>query len=116
MPLDDEPQVDKIYRGTVNTMRDFGAFIQLDGVRGRREGLLHISAIPSITGSRLGHPSEVLTKSQRVYVKVQNVQDKRISLAMRDIDQTSGRDFSGDAVIRTSNYMVDPSTYLVLLC
>jgi len=36
--IDEEPIVNKIYNGKVSSVRDFGAFVQLDGIRGRREG------------------------------------------------------------------------------
>lgn len=36
--LDDRPIVYKIYDGKVSSIRDFGAFVQLEGVRGRVEG------------------------------------------------------------------------------
>ena len=40
--LDERPVLYKIYDGTVNGVRDFGAFVGLDGVKGRVEGkLLH---------------------------------------------------------------------------
>ena len=36
--VDDEPIVHKIYTGKVSGVRDFGAFVTLEGIRGRREG------------------------------------------------------------------------------
>jgi ATP-dependent RNA helicase DHX8/PRP22 len=36
--LDDRPVVYKIYDGRVSSIRDFGAFVQLEGVKGRAEG------------------------------------------------------------------------------
>lgn len=38
--LDDKPVLYKIYNGRVTNMRDFGAFVQLEGVAGRHEGEL----------------------------------------------------------------------------
>ena len=37
--LDDRPVLYKIYNGRVNGLRDFGAFVQLEGVAGRVEGM-----------------------------------------------------------------------------
>ena len=37
--LDDRPVLYKIYNGRVTNMRDFGAFVQLEGVAGRQEGV-----------------------------------------------------------------------------
>ena len=36
--LDDRPIIYKIYDGRVSNLRDFGAFVQLEGVAGRQEG------------------------------------------------------------------------------
>ena len=72
-------------------MRDFGAFVQLEGVRGRKEGMVHIG---SISGQRLGHPSEVLQRNQKVLVKVMQMVGTRLSLSMTDVDQNTGADLS----------------------
>jgi ATP-dependent RNA helicase DHX8/PRP22 len=37
--LDERPVVYKIYDGRVSSIRDFGAFVQLEGVKGRVEGM-----------------------------------------------------------------------------
>jgi small subunit ribosomal protein S1 len=49
--------------GTVTSLRDFGAFVDLGGV----EGLIHISEMGY---GRVGHPSEVLSEGQTVEVQV----------------------------------------------
>ena len=36
--LDEKPVLYKIYNGRVTTLRDFGAFVSLEGVKGRVEG------------------------------------------------------------------------------
>lgn len=38
-PLDERPVLYKIYSGRVSSARDFGAFVQLEGVAGRVEGM-----------------------------------------------------------------------------
>lgn len=43
--VDDEPILYKIYDGKVTKTVDFGAFISLEGVKGRREGLVHVSEL-----------------------------------------------------------------------
>ena len=103
--LDDDPVLYKIYEGRVTNMRDFGAFVQLEGVRGRREGMVHISMIKS-GGMRLNHPNEALERNQRVKVKVMNLAGNRISLSMKDVDQATGRDFA--AHLQPGMKPVDP--------
>lgn len=39
--LDDRPVLYKIYNGVVQNIRDFGAFVSLEGLQGRTEGMLH---------------------------------------------------------------------------
>jgi ATP-dependent RNA helicase DHX8/PRP22 len=38
-PLDERPVLYKIYNGRVQSLKEFGAFIQLEGVQGRAEGM-----------------------------------------------------------------------------
>ncbi|KAI3649202.1 hypothetical protein MP228_007056 [Amoeboaphelidium protococcarum] len=90
---DREPLLNKVYKGTVDSLKDFGAFVALDGFNTRQSGLVHISAIQS---SRVSHPSDVLQKGQRVYVKVVKLENNRISLSMRDVDQSSGMEIRRD--------------------
>ena len=35
----------QIYNGKVTTIMQFGCFVQLEGLRGRHEGLVHISQV-----------------------------------------------------------------------
>lgn len=99
--LDDEPEVQKIYEGTVMTLKDFGAFVALKGVRGRREGLVHISQIVR-HGPRLAHPEDVLSRGQDVYVKVIGLNGKKISLSMKEVDQRTGRDLQPVVPVTTA--------------
>jgi len=52
-----------VVRGTVSSIRDFGAFVDVGGV----EGMIHISELGH---GRIGHPSEVLQVGQEVEVQV----------------------------------------------
>ena len=53
--LDERPILYKIYQGTVQNLRDFGAFVSLDGVQGRAEGKSFLRSIrlPLRNGSRI---------------------------------------------------------------
>ncbi|KAF5137090.1 Pre-mRNA-splicing factor ATP-dependent RNA helicase prp22 [Metarhizium anisopliae] len=66
--IDDAPKLHKVYQGHVTGVRDFGAFVNLHHVRGKVDGLVHISRI--IAGQRVNHPSDLLSKGQDVWVKV----------------------------------------------
>lgn len=70
-----------VVEGTVDSLKDYGAFIKLaDGV----DGLLHISQIST---QRIKHPGAVLKEGQTVKVKILSVSDGRISLSMRALAQ-----------------------------
>lgn len=71
--------------GVVKRLVSFGAFVEvLPGV----EGLVHIS---EISNQHIGVPSEVLTEGDTIQAKVLDVnpEDKRISLSIRDLEDSS---------------------------
>ena len=80
--LVEEPEVGKVYDGTVVTIKDFGAFVNiLPGV----DGMLHIS---QISDKRTANVSDVLSVGQKVRVKLVAIDDKgRLSLTMRNIEK-----------------------------
>lgn len=90
--LDDKPVIYKIYDGKVTSMKDFGAFVALEGVTGKWEGMVHVGSITQ--GQRLNHPSDLLARNQRVKVKVMSIAGTRLSLSIKDVDQQTGRDLT----------------------
>ncbi|KAG9088122.1 DEAH-box ATP-dependent RNA helicase prp22 [Ceratobasidium sp. 370] len=90
--MDEKPVLYKIYDGTVQGIKDFGAFVQLDGVMGRVQGMVHVSMMAP-GGGRVNSATDLLTRNQRVKVKVMSV-GSRVSLSMKDVDQQTGRDLT----------------------
>ncbi|KAI9836566.1 MAG: hypothetical protein M1819_001198 [Sarea resinae] len=88
--IDDAPILFKIYDGRVTGVKDFGAFVNLQGVKGKVDGLVHVSAMQE--GARVNHPSDLVSRNQPVKVKVVSIQDSRIGLSMKEVDQVTGRD------------------------
>lgn len=80
--LVEEPEVGKVYEGTVATIKDFGAFVTiLPGI----DGMLHVS---QISDKRVENVSDVLNVGQKVKVKLVAIDDRgRLSLSMRGIEQ-----------------------------
>lgn len=78
--LVEEPEVGKVYDGTVATIKDFGAFVTiLPGV----DGMLHIS---QISDKRVENVADVLKVGQKVKVKLSAIDDRgRLSLTMRGV-------------------------------
>ena len=79
--LTEEPEVGKIYDGTVVTIKDFGAFVNImNGI----DGMLHVS---QISDKRIENVADVLKVGQKVRVRLVAIDDKgRLSLSMRNLD------------------------------
>ena len=77
-----EAEVDKIYKGTVARLAEFGAFVTiLPG----KDGLVHISQIAE---ERIRAVSDFLEEGQEVLVKVLDVDARgRIKLSMKDVSE-----------------------------
>ena len=94
--IDDSPEIFKVYKGTINSIKNFGAFVSLQGVRGKPHGLVHVSEMKE--GTRVNHPSDLVSPNQSVKVKVVSInlgaKDRRpqIGLSMKEVDQVTGRD------------------------
>lgn len=67
-------------------------------------GLVHISALAS---SRVQSASEVVSRNQRVKVKVMTVAGSKFGLSMKDVDQDTGEDLSPHMRIKTQEEMDD---------
>jgi small subunit ribosomal protein S1 len=87
-----------VVSGTVRSLMDYGAFVDIGGV----DGLLHIS---DIAWARVEKPADVLTVGQQIEAKVLKVEaaGKRISLGMKQLtahpwDAVAGKYVSGERV------------------
>ncbi|KAL3985857.1 Oligonucleotide/oligosaccharide-binding (OB)-fold family protein [Acanthocheilonema viteae] len=111
------PVVGDIYNGRVTSIQSFGAFVQLEGLRQRFEGLLHISQIRQ---DRVNAVSDVLNRNQKIKVKVIKFELGKIGLSMKEVDQETGEDLNphelapvGDVIRPPRNPeapWMDPST------
>lgn len=68
----------KSYTGTVKSLTNFGAFVDLGGV----DGLIHIT---ELSWTRIKHPSDVIKEgdSVEVYIKAIDAEKKKISLGYK---------------------------------
>lgn len=87
-----DPEVGKIYSGKVANIVPFGCFVQLEGLKRRWEGLVHISQLRR--EGRVASASDVVSRGQKVLVKVLNIGGQKVSLSMKDVDQETGRDLN----------------------
>ena len=70
-------KVGQVFHGTVATIKDYGAFVDIsDGL----SGLVHVS---QISQERIKHPGAVLKEGQEVDVKVIDIKDGKISLSIK---------------------------------
>jgi polyribonucleotide nucleotidyltransferase len=86
-----EPEMGKIYTGTVVKIVDFGAFVNFFG---KRDGLVHVSQIEN---RRLNHPSDVLKEGQEVWIKLLGFDDRgKVRLSMKMVNQETGAEDGGN--------------------
>lgn len=76
-----EAEVGKHYNGTVKSLTQFGAFVDIGGV----DGLVHIS---ELSWNKIKHPSEVCAvgDTMDVYIKDINAETKKISLGFKKLE------------------------------
>lgn len=91
-PPEENPSIGSIYEGKVTNILNFGCFVQLEGLRRRLEGLVHISQLRR--EGRVTNVSDVVSRGQKVKVKVLSFTGQKTSLSMKDVDQTTGRDLN----------------------
>ncbi len=102
--------------GTVRSLTDYGAFVDLGGV----DALLHVG---EIAWSRVNKPSDVLTLGQQVDVRVLKLagagDKRRISVGMKQLlphpwDAVAGKFNPGDRVRGTVTRLVDFGAFVEL--
>lgn len=81
----------KVYDGKVTGVKDFGCFVNLQGVKGKVDGLVHVTQMME---GRVNHPSDLVSRWQEVKVKVIKNENNRISLSMKEVDQRTGQDLA----------------------
>lgn len=74
-------EVGSVVNGTVDSLKDYGAFVNLEN---GLSGLLHVS---QISNQRIKHPGVVLKEGQNVTVKITGVKDGKISLSMKALEE-----------------------------
>ena len=79
--LTEEPEVGKVYEGTVVSIKDFGAFVN---IMPGTDGMVHIS---KLSNERVEKVTDVLKEGQKVRVKLMEIDDRgRLSLSIKDVE------------------------------
>lgn len=103
-----------IVTGTVRSLMDYGAFVEIGGV----DGLLHVA---DIAWHRVGKAEDVLTVGQQIEAKVLKVdaEGRRISLGMKQLQQhpwdaVAGKYTAGERVRGTVTRVTDFGAFVEL--
>lgn len=80
--LTEEPEVGRTYKGTVVSIKDFGAFVNiLPGI----DGMVHIS---QLSDARVEKVTDVIREGQTINVKLTGIDERgRLSLTMKGVEQ-----------------------------
>ncbi len=78
-----EPEIGKIYEGTVRKIMDFGAFVE---ILPKTDGLVHIS---QISNQRVNQVRDVLKEGERVKVKCIGIDENgKIRLSIKEVEES----------------------------
>src|SRR5690349_1353241 len=109
-----EIQEGETVRGTVRSLADYGAFVDIGGV----DGLLHVA---EISWSRINKPSDVLSVGQEIEARVLKVdpEKRRISLGMKQLlphpwDAAADKYKTGERVRGTVSRLADFGAFVEL--
>ncbi len=98
-----------VTEGTVETLQPYGAFVNLgNGL----SGLVHIS---QISEKRLKTPDEVLSVGDKVKVKVIQIKDGKISLSIRQAQDTEPKEIEEETVVELPGSKEEATTSLASL-
>lgn len=105
----------QVVRGTVRTVTDFGAFVDLGGV----DGLLHVA---DMSWTRVAKPSDVVKPGDEVEVRILkvNAETRKISLGMKQLSpdpwtQATSTFKVGDRVEGTVSRITDFGAFVELM-
>ena len=87
-------KVGQVFHGTVATIKDYGAFIDIGD---DMSGLVHVS---QISHERIKHPGVVLKEGQEVDVKVIDIKDGKISLSIKALLDNPNEPAAREADVR----------------
>lgn len=85
-------QVGLVTEGKVESLQDYGAFVDLGGL----SGLVHVSRISQ---ERIKKPSDVLSVGDKVKVKIVGIKDGKISLSIRDAQDIAPKEIEEETYV-----------------
>ncbi|TKR87876.1 hypothetical protein L596_012209 [Steinernema carpocapsae] len=91
LKLHEKAEMQAIYSGRVQSIQKYGAFVALEGFREKTEGLVHISQIRQ---QRVNEVADELQRGQKIFIKVIKMENNKISLSMKEVNQETGEDLN----------------------
>ncbi len=92
-------KVGTVVKGTVETLKDYGAFVNIGN---DLSGLLHVS---EISEKRIKHPKAVLAPGQQVDVMITKIENGKISLSMKAVRDAEAQEIEDEATEYKSEYV-----------
>jgi ATP-dependent RNA helicase DHX8/PRP22 len=80
-------KIGRVFKGRVKKVLPYGVIVSLKSKNGYSDGLVHISNIKTY---RVNDIHKVLKWNDKVFVRVTAMENNRISLSMKDVDQETG--------------------------
>ncbi|OWF51913.1 nucleolar protein of 40 kDa-like [Mizuhopecten yessoensis] len=81
------PNLYFVFQGEVASVKSYGAFIKIPD--SKKQGLVHKS---QMSKARVDDPTEMLSVGEKVQCKVISIEDDKVSLSMKCVNQTTGQD------------------------
>ncbi|KAK8885716.1 ATP-dependent RNA helicase dhx8 [Tritrichomonas musculus] len=89
LPIE-KPEIGEIYRGRVTSVTAHGVFIKIDEFPGKPTGFCHVKEMRADPLSDV-KASEILNIGEKVFAKVLEPVGNKLTLSIRGIDQTTGK-------------------------
>ncbi|XP_013404653.1 nucleolar protein of 40 kDa [Lingula anatina] len=87
------PDLYSIFKGEISSVQPYGAFVKIPGLK--KQGLVHKS---QLSQSRVDNPAEVVDVGESVYCKVITLENDKIGLSMKVVNQGTGKDLDPNQV------------------
>jgi len=90
---EDAPKLYSIHQGQVSRIQPYGVFVRITGFR--KQGLVHKS---QMSNGKVEKPEEMVDEGESVYCKVISLDDDKLGLSMKVVNQRTGEDLDKNHV------------------
>lgn len=86
-------ELNQIFLGEIASVQNYGAFVRIPGTS--QQGLIHRTQVST---AHVDNVAEVLQKGERVWCKVISMEDGKVGLSMKHVNQGNGTDLDPNGV------------------